>query len=37
MESSVNVDLTIVKKQRDIKYEFGVRTTKLTANPGTDY
>tara|TARA_B110000285_G_scaffold231556_1_gene300533 strand:+ start:1605 stop:1898 length:294 start_codon:yes stop_codon:yes gene_type:complete len=37
MENSGQVDLTVVKKQRDLKFEFGVRTVKDTANPGHDY
>lgn len=37
MESSGQVELTVLKKQKDLKFEFGVRTVKDTAAPGHDY
>jgi hypothetical protein len=37
LESSVQVELTIVQKEKNSGMEFGVRTVKDTAIEGSDY
>lgn len=37
VESSGKVEITVLKKQKNSSFEFGVRTIKDTAEPGKDY
>lgn len=37
LESSGHVELTVLKKNKNQRYEFGIRTVKDTAKAGSDY